>query len=69
MTEAIAMVDATVEQQAGPFWTAAWPCPDPVDLGFRWSKQGRCRIAFTSTSEGHALTGVVFEPADIPRRT
>lgn len=58
-----------IEEQAGPFWSAPRPCPDPVDLGFRWSKEGRYWIAFTPTPGGHAVMSLFSETADIPRRT
>lgn len=37
-------------------------------LGWRWFKQGRYWFAFETVEDGHAVTAVIYERANIPDR-
>jgi hypothetical protein len=68
MAEAVSHAASRIEAQAGPFWTAPRPYPELSWYGWQWLKVGRYWIAFTPIAGGHAITGVFFETANIPRR-
>ncbi len=68
MVEAVAMAVARIEEQAGPFWPAPRPYPDLAEFGWQWLREGRYWIAFAQMVDGHAITGIFFETANIPSR-
>lgn len=52
----------------GSFYDAPRPYPTLARKGWRWTKEGRYWIAFTSGVRGLSIVAVFHDSADIPNR-
>lgn len=52
----------------GSFYDVPRPYPAVRRPGWRWTKEGRYWLAFTTDADGPIIAAIVFESADLPRR-
>ena len=52
----------------GQFFDAPRPYPALLRRGWRWTKEGRYWIAFSSAKDGAIIRAIFYESAEIPGR-